>query len=613
MRNNKTIEILSPAKNFQYAKEAILCGADALYMGAPLFSLRHEHGNSLEDIKKTVDFAHKYWAKVYVPLNCLLYTQEDLEKTTELINELHKLEIDGLIIQDIGILELDIPPIPLILSTNTMCFTKKDADFFEKCGVDRIVLPRELNYNEIEDITKNTNIPLEIFCYGFLCVGHSGNCYLAYAESLAKTKSSKMAHYQASNHGVCPERCMGNWTLKDAKGNIIKENERLFNLRFLSLHNEIEKLFSLGIDSFKIAGREKDLKHVKNTTALYSNIANEIVKSKKIKRASSGHSILAFEPSLYKNFNKGFTDFFLSGRKKEMYSKSDIVGEKIGKAINFKGNSFELDSAYKLNLGDRLRYKTQNNKVETIEILSVKDNRYFINETKNNLNNLELYRYIDKKSFDEVENSINYRFIQVNLAITKNTDSYTIKAQDEDNNTAELNISFGNRKISNSDLADEFYNLDSDCEFLINNVDFKDDFFIDDIADLRNIIFNLLRQERKNNRPIEKTKLQKNNCSYYKKEMTYLDNVTNKKCEEFYKRHKVEKIEDAMENLDNIQNKKVFTSSYCLKYELGYCSKYNNTKDTPELPWKLEQLESGLKYRAEFNCKDCNMHLYIDE
>lgn len=509
MRNNKTIEILSPAKNFQYAKEAILCGADALYMGAPLFSLRHEHGNSLEDIKKTVDFAHKYWAKVYVPLNCLLYTQEDLEKTTELINELYKLEIDGLIIQDIGILELDIPPIPLILSTNTMCFTKNDADFFEKCGVDRIVLPRELSYKEIEDITKNTNIPLEIFCYGFLCVGHSGNCYLAYAESLAKTKSSKISHYQASNHGVCPERCMGNWTLKDAKGNIIKENERLFNLRFLSLHNEIEKLFSLGIDSFKIAGREKDLKHVKNTTALYSNIANEIVKSKKIKRASSGRSILAFEPSLYKNFNKGFTDFFLNGRKKEMYSKSDIVGEKIGKAINFKDNSFELDSAYKLNVGDRLRYKTQNNKVETIEILSIKDNKYFINETKNNLNNLELYRYIDKKSFDEVENSINYRFIQVNLTITKNTDSYLIKVQDEDKNTVQLNVPFGNRKISNSELVDEFYNLDTDCEFLINNIDFKDDFFIDDIADLRNIIFDLLRQERKNNRPIEITKLQK--------------------------------------------------------------------------------------------------------
>lgn len=612
MRENKTIEILSPAKNFQYAKEAVLCGADALYMGAPLFSLRHEHGNSLEDIKKTVEFAHKYWVKVYVPLNCLLFTDEDLKKAQELIEELYKLEVDGLIIQDIGILELDIPPIPLILSTNTMCFTKDDIEFYEKCGIDRIVLPRELNYNQIKDITQNTNIPLEIFCYGFLCVGHSGNCYLAYVENLAKTKDFNIAHYNASNHGVCPERCMGHWTLRDSKDNIIKENDRLFNLKFLSLHNEIEKLFELGIDSFKIAGREKDLKHVKNSTAFYSKIADKIAKTKNIKRQSSGTSILSFEPDLNKNFNKGFTDFFLNKRKKEMYSNEVLIGQNVGKVINFKNNSFELDSNIPLNKGDKLRYKLEGEKIKVIEITSVENKKYFINKINDNIENLELYRYIDKKGFDEVENSINYRVIKVNLSITDNNDSYNIKAVDEDNNEIKLNIKKGINKILNKDIKKEFYNLDIECEFIINEIGCNNDLYVDDITYLRNEIFNLLRKQRKINRPKQKTNFKKNNYQYYKKELNYLDNVTNKKCEEFYKRHGVEKIETALENLNDVKNKKVFTSSYCLRYELGYCSKLN-PENKPNLPWKLKQLESGLNFKAEFDCKKCNMFLYLDE
>ena len=299
----KTIEILSPGKNLFYSKEAIRCGADAIYIGAPKFSLRHEQANTMEDIKQLVEYAHRYWAKVYIPLNCLLYTDEDIELTKKMIKEFYEMGIDGLIVQDIGILELDLPPIPIILSTNAMCFTKEDAQFYEKCGVTRIVLPRELTFEEIKDITDNSNIEIETFCYGFLCVGYSGNCYLAYSESLKNTKSSDKSHYLASNHGVCPERCMGNWTLKDKNGNVIKENDRLLNLRFLSLNNDMPRLFDLGVDSFKIAGREKDLKHVKNSTAIFSRTADMIAKSRGIKRASSGRVILGFKPDLYKNFN----------------------------------------------------------------------------------------------------------------------------------------------------------------------------------------------------------------------------------------------------------------------------------------------------------------------
>lgn len=611
-RRKNVIEILSPGKNLFYAKEAIRCGADSIYIGAPKFSLRHEHGNSIDDIKELIEFAHKYWVNVYIPLNCLLYTDEDIKIAKNMIDEFYKIGVDGIIIQDIGILELDLPPIPIILSTNTGCYKKEDAQFYEKCGVKRIVLPRELTYNEIKDITDNSNIQIETFCYGFLCVGYSGNCYLAYIENLNKTKSVNSAHYQASNHGVCPERCMGNWTLRDANGKIIRENDRLFNLRFLSLHNEIEKLFDIGVDSFKIAGREKDLKHVKNSTAIFSEVANAICQSKGIKRASSGRTILGFKPNLSKNFNKGFTDFFFNGRKKEMYSKYDIVGTKIGKVLKYKNSTFEIDSNIELNIGDRLRYKKDNNKVQSIEITDKKDTIYTAKGIIDDINGLELYRYIDTKGFKEVEESINYRVISTEISFVENSNKYIIYGIDEDENAIRIEYNKGKNEINATHLKDLLYELNQDCEFVIDNVICENNIFIDDINELRNIIFEKLREERKIHRPILLGQAIKNDYPYYKEKLNYLANVTNNCTKAFYKRHGVKEIEDGLETGISLDNKRVFSSRYCLRNELGLCSK-ENSKNIPPLPWQLEQLENGNKFRVEFDCKNCSMYLYMND
>jgi len=609
-RNKETIEILSPGKNLHYAKEAIRCGADSIYIGAPKFSLRHEQGNSMEDIRELVSFAHKYWARVYIPLNCLLYSDEDISLAKQMINEFYEMGIDGLIVQDIGILELDLPPIPIILSTNAMCFKKEEVQFFEKCGVSRIVLPRELTFEEIKDITENSNIEIETFCYGFLCVGYSGNCYLSYVENLKKTNSSDKAHYLASNHGVCPERCMGNWTLKDANGNIIRENDRIFNLHYLNLCEEMENLFDIGVDSFKIAGREKDLKHVKNSTAIFSEEANRIANKKGIKRLSSGRVILGFTPDINKNFNKGFTDFFLRGRKKEMYSKYHLVGENVGKVIKYKDNSFNLDSNIKLNIGDKLRYQIDNEQVKTIEITGAENNKYQIKPVQDDLNGLELFRYINVEGFKEVEESVNYRVISINVTISGNKNNYEITATDEDKNEIKMSYPIGNKPIENIQKA--LFKLDIDCEFAIDEVKAKETVFIDDTEDLKNKIFELLRVERAKNRPVMKGQIVKNNVPYYKKELTYLANVTNSCTKAFYERHGVEKIDPGLETGIPLEGKRVFSSRYCLRNELGVCSK-TKPERIPPLPWKLEQLENGNKFKVEFDCSKCSMYLYLDE
>lgn len=598
----ETIEILSPAKNLFYAKEAIKCGADAVYIGAPKFSLRYEHFNSFEDIKELTDFAHKYWAKVYVPLNCLLYTDADVALAKDMINTLYEIGVDALIVQDIGILELDLPPVPIFLSTNAMCFTKEAAQFYEKVGVSRIVLPRELTFEEIKDITDNSSIELETFCYGFLCVGYSGNCYLSYAENLDKTKSRDKAKYLASNHGVCPERCMGNWTLRDTEGKIIRENDRLFNLRFLSLHNEIGRLFDIGINSFKIAGREKDLKHVKNSTAIFSGIADEIARKKGIKRLSSGRCILGFKPYLYKNFNKGFTDFFLNGRKKEMYSKYHLVGEYIGVAENYENNTFTINTDIKLSIGDKLRYKPAGDAVKTIEIISEENGRYHIKPIQDNLQGLELYRYFDAKGFEEVEKSVNYRVISVTLRTEENNGHYLITATDEDNNSITVHYPKGRTKTEN------LFKIEEDCEFVIDKI--KGDLSIDDENNLKNIIFAELRKERETNRPKMHGQIIKNNTPYFKEELNCLVNVTNKFTEAFYKRHGVKKIDAGLETGIPLEDKRIFSSRYCLRNELDLCSKTKPEK-MPPLPWFLEQIESCLKFKVEFDCSKCNMYLYL--
>lgn len=611
-RREKVVEILAPGKNLFYAKEAIKCGADSIYIGAPKFSLRHEHGNSMDDIRALVEYAHKYWVNVYIPLNCLLYSDDDIKLAKEMINEFYEMGVDALIIQDIGILELDLPPIPIVLSTNTGCYKKEDAQFFEKCGVTRIVLPRELSYEEIKDITENSDIQIETFCYGFLCVGYSGNCYLSYVENLKKTQSSDEAHYLASNHGVCPERCMGNWTLTDANGNIIKENDRLFNLRFLSLHNEIGRLVDIGVDSFKIAGREKDLKHVKNSTAFYSKVADMVCATRGAKRTSSGRVILDFKPDLSKNFNKGFTDFFFNGRKKEMYSKYHLVGTKVGNVVDFKENSFKLDSDVILNIGDKLRYQKDAQQVKVIEIIDVKDGLYFASGIVDDINGLTLYRYIDVEGFKEVENSINYRVISVKLSLIDAEDKYIVYAIDEDENSVRVEFKKGSNKIEKDNIQDVLFSINQECEFVIDEAVSEDDILVDDIESLKDKIFYALRNERAKNRPKLDGKVVKNNHPYYKKELSYLANVTNKCTKAFYERHGVEKIELGLETGIPLKDKRVFSSRYCLRNELGLCSK-EKPSNLPPMPWYLKQLENGNEFKVEFDCANCSMYLYLKD
>lgn len=610
----REIDIQAPGKNYEFARQAFLCGADSVYIGAPKFSMRYEYVNALDDLKKTIEFAHKYWAKVYVPVNTLLYSDNDLKEMQKLIHELWEMGADAIIIQDLGILELNLPPIPIFLSTNTACFTKEVIDFYKQIGINRIILPRELTINQIKEITSYTDIDLEAFCYGFLCVGYSGKCYLTYTENLSKGMSVEESHYKDSNCGVCPERCMGFWNLYDADGNLIAENDRLLNLKFLNLADKIEELTAIGVCSFKITGRECDLKYVKNSVANFSIKANEIVQNLlNTKRLSSGRVIYDYKPDFSKNFNKGYTDLFYNGRKQELYSKSLLVGDFAGKVTEQNANSFKINGSLKLAKGDKLRFKDDNENIVSFTITDVSDDNFIFDKPECKIKGKELYRYINAIGFKEVEDAINYRIISVALKILEiDKNTYSVTVTDEDKNTISVLVNKGEYKIKKESFETAFYRLSQDCEFLVENIDFQDDLYIENVDKFLDYIFEKLRAERINNRPTVECTILKNNYPYPYKKLSDIANVTNKKAYEFFKRHGVEEIEEALENTENIEGKRVFNSKYCLKYELGFCSK-TNPKNKPKEPWIIENLENLNRFKIECDCKNCEMHFYYQK
>ena len=299
----KKIELLAPAKDKETAFAAIDCGADAIYIGASDFGARRAVPNSIDDIKEVVDYAHKFYARVHVTINTIL-TDSELEQAVKLIHKLYEIGVDAIIVQDMGILKLAVdgklPPIQIHASTQCDNRTLEKVKFFENIGVSRVILARELSIEEIKNICSNTNVEIETFIHGALCVSYSGQCYMSYAIG-----------GRSANRGECAQACRKKYTLVDSEGNIIAKDRYLLSLKDFNASRHIEELIKAGVKSFKIEGRLKDINYVKNVVGYYRREIDKFAE-----KTSSGQVELDFEPDLNKTFNRGYTDYFLDGRKK---------------------------------------------------------------------------------------------------------------------------------------------------------------------------------------------------------------------------------------------------------------------------------------------------------
>lgn len=611
----RKFEVLAPAKNSDYGIQAVKCGADAVYIACDKFGLRNRCSNSVENIKKLIDFAHRYWVKVYVTLNSTIYTEKDFKYIKETINELYKIGADAIIISDMGILTLDLPPIPLFASVNTKCLTADKINFLAKVGIKRVILPRELSLKEIQYIGKNTNIPLEAFIHGTMCVAYSGNCYFKYAQMIKNTLAKKeLLNYQyfSSNNGACVTNCTNYYNLLDADGKYIVKNDTLLHIPYLNLLDKLEPLFKAGVTSFKIEGRQRELSYLKNIVALANRKANEVLKKNKNygKRLSSGTSVVEFEPNLNKVFNRGFTEYFFNGRKPENVNSKSKYGTYIGTVKSQKDNVLSIKTKSKLAVGDRFLCVKENTRNEIVNIINVEGNKYFIDRKDVKIKDCKLYRIVNAKAITEIENAFTYRYISTKLTITEqNKTTYKLSVTDEDNITTFITCKKDLKsKISKEPLLKNFNN-DKEYEFQIVDVKMPKHINIneEDLSKIKEQLYLKLRATREKFRPKEKGKIKNNHVPFPRKDITSLDNVVNARAVKFYKQHGVKNIEYSVEHNTDIKDKKIWNGRYCIRYEQGYCSK-KNRKDTPKMPWYLED-KFGNKYKLQFDCSKCEMSI----
>ncbi len=437
------LELLAPARDLATGWAAINYGADAVYIGAPAYGARAAATNSVADIEKLVNYAHIFRAKVYVTLNTLL-RDDDIEQALQLAWEVYRVGADALIIQDFGLTEAGLPPIALHASTQMHNTTPEKVLFLEKCGFRQVVLARETPLEEIRRIRMQTNVPLEFFVHGALCVCYSGHCHL-----------SKHLTGRSANRGACAQPCRSYYDVVSATGQILARQAYALSPKDLNLSAHLEKLIDAGISSFKIEGRLKDVKYVKNITAYYRKLLDEyLLQHPERARASSGRSDIDFRPDPAKSFNRGFTTYFLHQRPRQLLSRIPrSLGEPLGKVVQADKRGFAMEPKLSVKPGDGLVIINPDGSWGGSKVVSVKQGRIkLLNEMKIRPG-AEVFRNEDIKFSDQLRKSANQRKIrvQVNLRVTE--EGFSLGLLDEDGIASATFLSLEKTPARNPDNA----------------------------------------------------------------------------------------------------------------------------------------------------------------
>ncbi|MDP3581481.1 MAG: peptidase U32 family protein, partial [Ignavibacteria bacterium] len=415
------LELLSPAKNLETGIAAIDCGADAVYIGAPSFGAREAAGNSLEDIEKLTRYSHKFWAKVFVTVNTIIFDDE-LEEVCRLITKLYNIGVDAVIFQDMAILEMELPPIPLYASTQTHNYELERIKLLDVLGIKRIILARELTLEEIKNIKREVGAELEFFIHGALCVSLSGQCYMSHELS-----------GRSANRGECAQNCRLPYSLIDANNEVLVANKHLLSLRDLNLSSYLNDLVDAGITSFKIEGRLKDVSYVKNITAFYRQQLDDIIKNNPhYEKASSGFSVIPFEPDPERTFNRGFTSYFVNDRGDDVSSHDSpkSKGKYLGKVTSVTKDGFLIGTTDKIVNGDGICFYDDAGVLLGMSVNKVDGQKIFTKELLGIKTGTKIYRNFDF-AFDKDLSKECQRKINAEIAFRELPNGFSISAIDE--------------------------------------------------------------------------------------------------------------------------------------------------------------------------------------
>ena len=612
------IELLLPAKDVSTGKVAINHGADAVYVGASAFGARQAAGNSLQDLEELVKYAHLYGSKVHVTVNTVLYDNE-LEAARKLLWKLYNIGVDAVLIQDLGLLKLDIPPIALHASTQCHNHNLERIQFLEKLGFTRAVLARETDLETIQQIHNQTNIELEAFVHGALCVSYSGQCYI-----------SRMMTGRSGNRGECAQICRTRFDFQDGNGKTLIHNKYLLSLKDMCRANYIENMLNAGIVSFKIEGRLKNENYVRNVTAFYRQKLDAILYGNPdYQRVGSGTTRFFFTPDLHKTFNREYTPYFIDGQREIMasFDTPKAIGEPIGTLEQINGKYFykpqylktislsspdrgkELGSA--ISNGDGLCFINADGELEGFLVNGVEGNRIIPQKPLSKFDRVALYRNIDKAFEKVLSGKTAERKIAVDILFEEYSDSVRLTMTDEDGCavTVEEGIEYTEAqqpekmaetlrtalsKLGGTPFEARTITIPKCTAFLRAGF----------INELKNKVVEQLMEERIQYFQPEDSNREYSPTPLFQK-ADYLRNITNEAHRAVYEDFGAKEIEYGLDKTEDYAGKVLMTCKYCLRHELGWCRKSPDAAKAPKDPLYL--VSGKRRFRLEFDCSRCVM------
>lgn len=606
----QSIELLAPARNAECGMEAIRHGADAVYIGGPSFGARSAAGNSVEDIARLCDYAHLFGVRIYVTLNTILW-DEELNAAEELVWKLYRAGVDALIVQDLALLEMKLPPLALHASTQMDNCTPEKAQMLEAAGFKQIVLARETPLSQIRTIAQAVKVPLEAFVHGALCVSYSGRCY-----------ASQHCFKRSANRGCCAQFCRLAFDLIDGNGNVVVKDRHLLSLRDMNRTDSLEEMMEAGVRSFKIEGRLKDAEYVKNVTAWYRQRIDEVLEKfpERYVRASYGASQLGFAPDASRSFNRGFTDYFLHGRTQapvHSFASPKATGPEIGLVGRVRKQSFTHKplpgAASPVVAGDGLCFVGDDGKLQGFRVNRVEGLEVFPNRMPRLAVGTVLHRSLDFAFERELAKPTARRTLTARLTLRETANGYALDMEDESGCHVSLSFECPHedaRSAQHDVWVRQLSKLGDTC-FTAGEVriETQGERFIPSsllAAWRRQAAEELVRTHRICHRydraalP-DHAKLERllPEC------LDFTANVSNALAKRFYETHGVRQISPAFELKEPEGEAVIMTCKHCIRHALGMCLKKHPGRADA---WSL-RLPDGRTFPLRFDCSRCEMQV----
>lgn len=601
--NRIPIELVAPAKNLATGIAAIEHGADAVYIGGPSFGARSAAANSIDDIAQLVSYAHVYHAKVYVALNTILYENE-ITHAVDIAHKAYNVGADALIIQDLGLLECDLPPIPLHASTQLNNKTVEKVQFLENVGFSQVVLARELSLNQIKEIRAHTRIPLECFVHGAICVCYSGQCYM-----------SAYTTGRSGNRGECSQMCRHAYTIEGLPQASQKQAYYL-SPKDLELSSYVGAMIDAGVQSFKIEGRLKDETYVKNCTAWYRNIIDkEIAQRSHTYKASHGLHTFGFTPNIHKTFSRGFTNYYIQHTRNSVANihSPKSQGEYIGTLKKLHGTKAEFNTNCTIHNGDGLCY-IANSVLQGVRVNLVRGNEVELADTISCEIGTQFWRNYSSEFTKQVERSNECRTIEVHATFTETETGYGITLHDAYGTKAYIERMYEKNPARNSEKMKETIvqqiKKSGLSSITISNVevDWKTPLFlpISEINEARRICVQRFIDERVRTYVRQEFVGTRNTIPYPHNEPHDARlNASNSFTQSFFERHGI--TPSPAFELQHDIHIPLMTTKYCIRYECGACiHQIPGSKASP-----IYLNDNRNTYRIEFDCKKCEMNIFF--